>query len=342
MKILKLKAAFFGFLAVMLAGIILTSCEQGQIPGVGENPTELENMALETVVASNTVSEVIVDRIQLFETTDAVPHYFVGIGMSPKAYRLDKKNPAIVGLVQLIKDTEESNTGKPLKVSIDGTGLFVTNVVEASEAEENAWRASAKGKVWDEDVITGEEDISLRGASTTFYGYSEIQDVFNEMNSHRCSFNGYADECIPFDYLIDGCHARAHKMKEILEEEYNDKTCDKLFIYGDPENGNLLKIPGCPNEYWYYHVAPIVKDGYSGEWYAIDPSLGCGLMTVDDWKSRIEGTICGEHHKSGSTYQPRSHTFKNCGSLSMYNTDGNYRKTNNTLEAYKYLSRCEY
>jgi len=130
--------------------------------------------------------------------------------MSPKAYKLDKQNPATAGFVQLIKSAEKSHTAKPLKVTIEEAGIFVNNVVEASEAEEKNWKESSKGKLWDRrDVITDHKDVnledigdmSLKDYSVVFSSYTQIRNAFNTMNYYRCaSYGPNLNGCIPFNY----------------------------------------------------------------------------------------------------------------------------------------------
>lgn len=337
MKRLRLKAVFLGFLAVMMASIIFTSCEQEQIPELGENPIVLETLTLE----QNIMSGEVIDHILFLETNDFVPHYYVALGISPVAYKLDKQNPTTTDFIQLIKDAEEDS--EPLKVTIDESRIF-TKVVKVSETEERNWRESAKGKIWNEEnIITdGEEIESRRLGPINFNNYNEVNNLFHLMNSYRC-YNGpppytfFNGQCIPFDYKPDGCYARAHRMKELIESNTN-KTCNKLIIYGDWLNGDLLSVPGCPNLEWFYHLAPYVEA--SGTGYIIDPSLFSQAVTVDTWAASM-GTNCGLVMKDGSIYAPNTLAGNSCGLYGSYLTDPNYIHTYTTLNNYANLSGCQ-
>lgn len=91
---------------------------------------------------------------------------------------------------------------------------------------------------------------------------------------------------IPFDFVMNGCESRAHKMARILEEQ--GIHVGKTFITGD------LKVSSAkhPNEplLFKYHVAPIIwvkeKDG-SHHQYVIDPSLFNGPVRVEAWRKRL-------------------------------------------------------
>jgi len=142
MKRLKLNAAFLCFSVVMILG----SCKQVQTSETIENPTLEQNIMLKEFI----------DYIRLLETTDSIPHYYVIIGISPVAYKLDKQNPATADFIQLIKDTEESNVIKPLKATIDESefSLYITKVMKVSKIEEKEWRESPRGKLYDENANT--------------------------------------------------------------------------------------------------------------------------------------------------------------------------------------------
>jgi len=341
MKRLKLQAVFMGFLAVMMAGIVFTSCEQEQMLEVGENPNGLENRTLE----QNIISGEFVDHILFFETADFVPHYYVALGISPVAYRLDKKNPATADFIQLIKDAKEGSIIEPLKVTIDKSGKYFTKVVKVSETEERKWRESKKGKIWSKEVvIMDDEEVDSKYRSSKGVVFSNLQAInfaFYLMNTHKCYSSGPSlFGCIPFNYKPDGCYARAHRMKEVLELAYSDKTCDKLFIFSNPGASQMLNAPGCPNTEWLYHVAPYVKAADTGIWYVIDPSIFNQPVTEDVWRAAMgTNNACGTMQTHGSQYSPLQSAIMNCGN-GQYSTDNNYTHTYNTLAAFAPLSGC--
>jgi len=265
--------------------------------------------------------------------------------MSPKAYKLDKQNPATVDFVQLIKNTEKSHTIKPLKVTIDESGIFVNSIVEADALEEKNWKESSRGKIWDTiSFITDDEDlnledntgdISLRNYSEVFSSYSKIKSAFRKMDSYRCNPSGNnAEGCIPFDYLGDGCYARAHRMKQLMELHYN-RTCRKIFVFSDFLNGQLLDIPGCSNG-WTFHVAPLVQLETTGKWYVIDPSLGDEPLKIGTWKEVLKkSNICKTKIKNGEIYGGIPMCTDN-----IFYKDVHYSSTNRTLAKYERITGC--
>lgn len=324
-----------GFLAVMMAGIIFTSCEQEQIIEVGESPTVLESSNLE----QNIISGEFVDHITFFETNDFVPHHYMALGISPVAYRLDKQNPRVADFIQLIKGAGEGT--EPLKVTIDESGKYFTKVAKVSETEERKWQESSKGKVWNKENIVAEEDEidSRRLGPITFNNFNEVNGVFQLMDSYRCQpggINHYG--CISFNYKPDGCYARAHRMKQLIESNYN-KTCNKIFIFADIANGNMLSVPGCLNTEWLYHVAPYVEIA-GGTGYVIDPSIFTLPVTVDSWTGLMGvNNSCGQVIKSGNTYTPLPFASYNCG-LGQFITDPTYFRTYADLAVFQNLSGC--
>ena len=92
-------------------------------------------------------------------------------------------------------------------------------------------------------------------------------------------------ENIPFDYALDGCFARAHKMAHLLDQK--NIITGKAFI-----QGRLFASTKYGPASWRYHVAPILLVEENGEKvpYVIDPSLSDKAMKYEDWKNLISGS----------------------------------------------------
>lgn len=93
---------------------------------------------------------------------------------------------------------------------------------------------------------------------------------------------------IPFEYIYDGCYARAHLMCEtMMADNINN---GKIFcMVDDPYNKeNRLEAE---NKYmhakWWYHVAPVVfaenDTTHQVEAYVMDPSMNKSPMKADEW-----------------------------------------------------------
>lgn len=89
---------------------------------------------------------------------------------------------------------------------------------------------------------------------------------------------------IPFDYALDGCFARAHKMATLLDQR--GITSGKAFI-----QGRLFASTKYGPVNWRYHVAPVVlveENGVNVP-YIIDPSLSPTAMKYEAWRDLISG-----------------------------------------------------
>ncbi|MBI3930326.1 MAG: hypothetical protein HY319_32620 [Armatimonadetes bacterium] len=89
---------------------------------------------------------------------------------------------------------------------------------------------------------------------------------------------------VPFEYIRDGCYARAHMMAESFRQHGINSA--KIFV-----KGSL----GCENKYqdvqWWYHVAPLVwiEDEATGRPVprVIDPSFGEKPLEPAEWIRRF-------------------------------------------------------
>ena len=144
------------------------------------------------------------------------------------------------------------------------------------------------------------------------------------------------DICIPFHFKWDGCYARAHKMRFIIEQSYGYKT-EKLFTYDSkvPRTHDNVYTLAVKSEdvciEWWYHVAPVVrfKKGKKILKRVIDPSMSNVPLKVTEWIKLQESTLCNPHARVGATeYRPSYVYFPN-----GY-TDPDYVHTNATLLEY--------
>jgi len=173
------------------------------------------------------------------------------------------------------------------------------------------------------------------------------QSVFDFCAAQSCNLPGpfAINPCIPFQYVIDGCYARAHKMRWILENRYN--YCNyKVFSFANQNNDVLAvkanKWGGCCVS-WWYHVAPLVyiKQGSTNVAYVIDPGMFNSPVTLSTWLQAQATTSCnGRARVSTYSIQPSSaYTPANYAGTS-FTTDPNYTATNNTLISYRNGVTC--
>ena len=96
-----------------------------------------------------------------------------------------------------------------------------------------------------------------------------------------------ARQDIPFEYIIDGCYARAHLMCEEMQKDGINSAkmfCEVANPWG---SGKLTAENKYMQAKWWYHVAPLVF-AYNGatekvEGYIMDPSMDTKPMKAEDW-----------------------------------------------------------
>ncbi|MCE1248530.1 MAG: hypothetical protein LWY06_17980 [Firmicutes bacterium] len=114
----------------------------------------------------------------------------------------------------------------------------------------------------------------INGLQGKVASIQELNDTFAEIT---------ADKSIPYEFLPDGCYARAHT----AAQKYLDKgiNCAKLYVMLDNIDWN--NPSGFPDERfraenkftkgeWWYHVAPVVfakDESGNTEGYVIDPAV---------------------------------------------------------------------
>lgn len=342
MKILKLKFVALSLLAMIGVSVFFTSCEQEAIVDRIEDQVELNRETLDAITQENQGTKILIDRVKVYESADFVDYYPVSIGMSAQVYKLQKQSSKAEKFYQLIKNSEKKNEQQPVKVTVEPSTGLIFNVLKASEQESKKWK-DKNGQFWSDENLTSDseriDDIdALTNLKNTvvFSDYNEVVQLHNEMNSYRCvSYGSNAQGCIPFNFKGDGCYARAHRMRQIMESD--GKTCYKIFVFADYYNDKLLNVPGCNNIGWGYHVAPLVYA--DGEWYVIDPSLSNTPLTRTQWYSIMgSDNICDIDYTVARGFWP----VENLGCENdLYRTDPNYNITNYFLDRFERSSGCE-
>jgi hypothetical protein len=186
--------------------------------------------------------------------------------------------------------------------------------------------------------------------------YAKAKEIFDFCAGLSCNLPGpYAvTPCIPFQYVIDGCYARAHQMRRIITTRYG-YCCEKVFSFGT--NGDTLAVQankwgGCCVT-WWYHVAPLVrvrvrikgspKLGIPGLSLTlamvIDPGMFDKPVLLSSWLAAQENQGCASNaHVTSYSIQPGSAYWPSYGG--GFDTDPNYTLTEQTLIAYSGLTTC--
>lgn len=155
-----------------------------------------------------------------------------------------------------------------------------------------------------------EESVAEKKSLTKYIPRDSIDILFKYFQSLTCIQNPCTDEniCITFKYKTNGCFARAHWMKKIIEDDKNYFS-DKIFSFGRLRaNNNSACDKRCVN--WGWHVAPVVYSNSNGttNTFVIDPSIADGPKTVEEWldlqkvKCKNGGTVTSYEIVSSDHY----------------------------------------
>lgn len=182
----------------------------------------------------------------------------------------------------------------------------------------------------------------LPGLTNVIPDLATAQIMFTYFAQQSCNLPGPLgiDQCISFQYVEDGCYARAHKMSWIIMNKYH-YSVKKLFSYGNL-SVRANKWGGCCVD-WWYHVAPlvIINTPQGPKSYVMDPGMFDGPVPMTTWLSAQGNTSCYGGSRTGATsysIQPVTAYWPN-GS-GGYDTDPDYSMTNGTLVSYSSLKTC--
>lgn len=246
---------------------------------------------------------------------------------SPRIYDLAKSHPDFDGIKKMID--ENINVKTPIRVYEGGKLTPFITLVETENASP-------------EEIALDKQKYVITPEATTYKKYVPNMTILNGIFDF-CAAQGCAtgtatiDYCIPFQYVVDGCYARAHKMRQIMLSNYN-VSCEKVFSYEDV-TGFLAVDAGDCCVYWWYHVAPLVTvknigGGYTK--YVVDPSMFDGPVTIDTWTSAQQNLSCSPAANFGYTEITPGYIYTPGGG-----TDNSYTSTNWTLQAYANLETCD-
>jgi hypothetical protein len=187
-------------------------------------------------------------------------------------------------------------------------------------------------------------------------GYSKAKDVFDYCAALSCHLPTPAavPPCIPFQYVVDGCYARAHQMRRLIAKKWG-YCVEKVFSFANQNNDRLSvradKWGGCCVS-WWYHVAPLlrVRFDFSLPGHApipltvlmvIDPGMFDRPVFLSTWLAAQENKSCSASAhvssysiQAGSAYTPANYAG------TAFNTDPNYTSTEATLNNYRNLTTC--
>jgi hypothetical protein len=181
--------------------------------------------------------------------------------------------------------------------------------------------------------------------------YKKAKEIFDYCAQQSCHLPGPTTEtpCIPFQYVIDGCYARAHKMRKIITEKYG-YCCEKVFSFAIDNDDELSvradKWGGCCVN-WWYHVTPLIRVQVKILSFkftlalVIDPGMFDKPVLLSSWLMAQENAACSANARvSMYTIQPGSAYTPANGQGTAFSTDPSYTATNAKLIAYQNFTTC--
>lgn len=181
--------------------------------------------------------------------------------------------------------------------------------------------------------------------------YAKAKEIFDFCAEQSCHLPAPYDisPCIPFQYVRDGCYARAHKMRRIITTKYR-YCCEKVFSFANQGNDSLAvkadKWGGCCVT-WWYHVTPLIRVKVRcGRWsmvvaMVIDPGMFDAPVRLSTWLAAQENGLCHPNAnvsmysiQPGTAYSPANYAG------TIFTTDPSYTSTDATLISYAGLTTC--
>lgn len=196
----------------------------------------------------------------------------------------------------------------PVNVTVfAGTEHLIDRITPATEAQVEAFKAEQAKRVAAEPVpapddpgapsFGGDPNSSL---VSVIPNTAILNNIFSTIKS-QCNLSPgiliYGPR-IPFQFVADGCYARAHKMRQLIENYFGFQSY-KVFNYACNGGGTLsVKATLWGNNCcvkWWYHVTSYVyvQSGSTSVAYAIDPAMFNGPVSIPTWVAAQKNISCG-------------------------------------------------
>lgn len=261
-------------------------------------------------------------------------------------YTVAADRPDAADLRRLADAAIRSN--QPLRLIAATSGSITTLQIPSTSETENYFRLRRSDLINPETVrrfnFMGTDSLQFNTATWQNWNVFKLckkiipdmataKAIFNFCRQQTCTFGPtQIQPCIPFKYAKDGCFARAHKMRFIIEQRYG-YCSEKVFSFGNLDVEASLSGNCCVG--WWYHVAPLVRVNVNGlaMLYVIDPSMFTEPVPLLNWLYAQENTTCDASSdltdfsiQPSSAYYPQGYPPNN-----TYTTDPGYTNTNSML-----------
>ncbi len=252
----------------------------------------------------------------------------------------------------ILKNAKEKKL--PVHVQlVDNTENIIDKITPATEEEVSAFNAELAKREPAAAVSANDPKQPVNSLVNVVPNTTVLNNIFSTVRSQCCRLPGVLiyGPYIPFQFVADGCYARAHKSRQLIEDYYG-YTSYKVFNYAC-DHTNTLSVSAtlwgnncCVK--WWYHVASYVRVqvGFSIVNYVIDPSMFTGPVTVATWVAAQKNTSCGysgaaqgQVYYTSNAYAPDALTSP-CDLVSY--ADNSYTSANATCTAYCPKRGCSF
>lgn len=301
-----MKKNLFGLIALLLFTIPTLSQTEKPIEG------ELEFLVL--------------TPFDLDEQKDVV---YVSFLQTAQLFTFNLTNEENLQQIELVKQSIKNDL--PIRVFLFKDSDRILKFEIASEIEIEDYKT----------FISNQSESDSNSMTTTLTSvipnFTTLNNLFTAIKNQSCGLSSAPTICNTFRYAVNGCFARAHKMKQTLYS--NGYDCQKQFVYG-----SLAATTGSCCVLWSYHVAILIKvKNLSGviEERIIDPSLfPSGPVLPLTWRNACKKTTCLSSASITSFANTASNVYYRNPTSGALIYDNNYVNTNCVLTKFKNLSGC--
>jgi hypothetical protein len=283
---------------------------------------------------------------------------------TPLVYEFSAGDPNAKRNFELLKLALEKNEPVNVKVNakvgnrIDGISVATSDQIAKFKAEVSKREKTGEVAAPASEKALTEPHNLPKGSATNLIGVvpntTVLNNIFGTVRGECCKLYGpyLFGQCVPYQFVADGCYARAHKMRQVIESWYG-YTSYKVFNYACNGAGTLsVKATLWGNNCcvrWWYHVASyvIVQVGANQYGYLIDPAMFTGPVGIPTWVAAQKNVSCGyggaaqgQVYYTSNAYAPTSLNTATC-KLVPYG-DNTYTAANAKCLSYSGKQGCSF
>jgi hypothetical protein len=271
---------------------------------------------------------------------------------TPMVFEFSADGPNTKANFDVLKNAKENKLPVNVKLIANAENL-IDKITPATEEQVAGFKAEVAKRETAEMVTLPDPKQPSNSLVGVVPSTTTLNNIFNTVRSQCCKLPGvliYGPR-IPFQFVADGCYARAHKARQLIESYYG-YTSYKVFNYACDYSGTLsVNATLWGNNccvHWWYHVASyvIVQVGAYQYAYVIDPSMFSGPVSIPTWVAAQKNLSCGY----GGAAQGQVYYTSNAYAPSVINApctlvpyaDNTYTAANATCTAYCPKQGCSY